>query len=377
MAAGIVFKRIVSAMSNYADCDVFCPSIDEHIKPLASGLTCPSFKRYYYRIERWSNNHLGIGLSEVIWAKKAIRIIQSEQKKHAYDAILSFVYASNMAPLIIGREISAKLNLPWVVYTVDALPTPLVWNPNEGYYNKRLKFIQRYLGKSDALYAANPMMLRYIKNCLNNYVGLSGVVLTPCDESVVPEITPKTNKEIVFLYAGQIYPLRNIQSLFKGFELFLQQSINSKLIIVGSNKKEDFIGFEHLINKGRIERYGFTKNIIDFYQKADILIDVNADVENDVFLSSKVCNYLSYNKPIVVLSEDGAPVREMMSGYETIIHCHHVPNEISSALRLAVKTINYDFGERRALRQSFVPDAVAKCFCEQLGSLMESRKRSQ
>lgn len=29
LAAGMVFKRIITAMQNYADCDLICPNVDD------------------------------------------------------------------------------------------------------------------------------------------------------------------------------------------------------------------------------------------------------------------------------------------------------------------------------------------------------------
>lgn len=374
LAAGIVFKRIVTAMNKYADCDVLCPTIDDNTKQQVRSLPCSDFHRFHYRIERWSGVNLGIRLSEVCWAEKTYRSSLSKVREGNYDAILSFIYASNLSPLILGRKLSTKIGLPWIVYTVDAIPLPLSWNPNEKQRNKSLRIIRKYVGESDALFAANPRMLSYEMECLKNYRGASGVVLTPSENTTVSKAIRQEETDVVFLYAGQIYNIRRIGALLSGFRSLLHYHSKAKLVFVGNSQDEDYIGFEDLFNKGRVERYGFTKEIEPFYQNADVLLDINGDVENDVFLSSKICNYLSYSKPIVAISRDGSPVREMMSGYKTIVHCHHDQEEICDALKEAISVLHTDFSEREYLRRQFSPGTVAEYFCKNLSQIIDGKK---
>ena len=370
LAAGIVFKRIVNAMADIAECEIICPKIDVEIKQQHKIIPCPSFKRYHPVVEQWVYNHFGIRLSEYFFGRTLYKIVASTTKHDSYDAVISFLYGSNLAPLFFRKSISSKLKLPWAVYTVDAIPAPLAWEPNEKHRKKLLRIIRKYLTEADAVFAANMKMLNYELDCLTYFKGLSGVVLTPCDNVEKTDVDNKSSPVVTFLYAGQIYNIRRIGSLLKGFEMFIEKKPNAKLIFVGSNKIEDFAGFEHLIANGSIERHGFTKNINAFYNKADILIDISGDVENDVFLSSKVCNYLTYNKPIIAISRDGSPVREMMSGCETIIHCHHDCVEILSALEKSVNVVSVDYRERDGLKKMFEAEEVAKGFCYDLEKMI-------
>lgn len=375
LAAGIVFKRIVSAMSAYAKCEVVCPDVDEKIISEVDVLPCPCFKRYHHKIENWSFHHYGLRLSEYLWGNKASVKLYSLIKRNDYDAIISMVYGSNLAPLILGKRLSTKMKLPWAIYTVDAIPTPLTYLPDKELNKKIKQIVRKYCEPADALFAANPNMLKYELDCLEGFNGVSDVVLTPCDFSNYPINKKNNNREIVFLYAGGLYGPRRLAELLKGFELLLKTMPNAKLVFVGDSNISQFKGFEYLLESGAIEKHMFTKEIEYFYERADVLIDLNADVESDVFLSSKVCNYLSYNKPIVSISQDGSPVRKLMSGCETIIHSHHDYREIAEALGKATKMINADFSERSVLRKKFTPNEVAMGFCKGLELMVNNNRK--
>lgn len=371
LAAGIVFRRLVMAMTEYADCHVICPRTDDDVYDRCAVLPCPKYKRLPVRIERSLYNLLGYKLTDYAWSNIVFRKLRKAIRKEKYDAVLSFVYGGNDSPMVLGRRIAIANRLPWGIYSVDAIPTPLSWSLNESFRNKRIKILNKYIPKADAYFASNPIMLDYELSLFPDFKGISNYVLTPCDFSrdVCNESSPHSS--LVFLFAGDLYGPRKVSSLLKGFELFSIGNKDAKLVFVGNNSLDHFKNYEHLLENGLVERFGFTKNISEFYNRADVLIDLNADVENDVFLSSKVCNYLSYNKPIIAISNDGSPVRALMNGVPSIIHTHHNYYEIEQALFKAKEMAGSVISDRHFLKQSFSPRQVAYSFCMELEKLTE------
>lgn len=377
LAAGIVFRRLVMAMSEYVDCHIICPRIDESACNSITVLTCPKYNRLPNRLETSLYNLLGYKLTDYIWSNKVYGKLKKTTRKEKYDAVLSFVYGGNDSPLILGKRIADENKLPWGIYSVDAIPAPLSWSKNEKFRCKRISFLNKFISQADAYFASNPIMLEYELSLFASFKGISGYVLTPCDFDYTPCKESKTHTEIVFLYAGDLYGPRRVSSLLKGFELFSQSNKGSKLVFVGNNAPSHFNGFEHLLESGQVERHGFTKNIKDFYDRADVLIDLNADIENDVFLSSKVCNYLSYNKPIIAISEEGSPVRALMGGIVSIIHSHHNPEEICEALEQSSLMVGNPVSDREKLKNKFMPQEVAKHFCSDLEKVINIRQRRE
>lgn len=375
LAAGIVFWRLLKAMAEYVDCELVSPCV---MPEKINGLVAHKQYKYFrlpYRIEQHLYKRKGYYLTDNLWAKVTYKSIIKHIRKNSYDGVLSFVYGGNYAPLILGNIISEDIKTPWIVYSVDAIPTPISWTKDLQLRAKLLNYLECYIKRADAFFSSNLSMLRYEKNTFRRLDGYLGVVLTPSGENSNKKNLNENHKTITFLYAGYLYGPRKVGLLLRAFERFQKEKPNAKLIFVGNHSKDHFSGFEHLIKEGVVECYGFTKDIEPFYQMADVLIDLNADIINDVFLSSKVCNYLSYEKPILVISQDGSPVREIMSGCDSIIHTHHDEEEIYESLRKVSKCIGEHISDREELLQLFKPKNIAEKFLkEMLFSILEKNE---
>ena len=373
-AAGIVFKRLALSMQKHLACDFICPRTDEEARRIARFLPCTLYRRLHYKIERIPYRLQGYKLTDVIWSRINLRRILKYVRRNDYDAVISFVHADSSAPLILGDAIKKKTGLPWIVYSVDAIPTPVEWSNDLKLRERSLKHLRGHILKADAFFSANPVMLEYEKRVFPDFSGKTGVVLTPTGSPDIKPSVGNKNGQTTFLYAGFIQGPRKIDSLLAAFEKFLEKEPSARLVFVGNWKEYHFEGFSQLISSGAVERHSFTKDIESFYRRADVLVDLNANVENDVFLSSKVCNYLSYPKPILAISQDGSPVRAMMSGYNSIIHSHCNSEEIFKAMEAASAYARHYQDDRQDLRRSFLPDVVAESFCKDIESVLEGLK---
>ena len=371
-AAGIVYKRLIHAMQKYKEYDVLCPSVDDYARQSFNILPCKQYKRLHYRLSTLFFNGLDYILMDKLWTHINKRNVLNLFDENHYDSIISFVYGGNTAPLILGNIIKNRLNLPWVVYSVDALPTPISWTNNFKQFNGLYKHLERYILSADALYWANPIMKEYEEKLFEKYNGKYGIVLTPGEDRVENNLDHIKENSPIFLYAGQIYGPRKIDALLSGFDKYLKVEPNAKLIFVGHCGENNFTHFYRLVLDRHIEIYPFSNDVEYYYQRADILIDINADVENDVFLSSKICNYLSYDKPILTISQEGSPVRNMMSGYNTIVHCHHDDNEVLVAMQQAVYCMRHYKDDREDLRLRFSALSIAKEFCDDIDKIIDN-----
>lgn len=371
LAAGIVFKRIISAMANYADCNVICPNMDEQANQLVNHLSCPPYKQMDLRLERRLRKLLGYNITEILWSRRTFKITRRLIKEGDYDAIISFAHGSNYASIILGKMLSEYVSKPWIVYSVDALPAPDFWGNNTIVREQKIKQIRRLLNQADALFMANPKMLKYELDVLGTFRGFSGVALTPCQLDYKESKNDLSqNKCVSFLYAGELYGPRNVESLIEGYRFFIKKHDESKLIFVGRDVQSLLSKYNDLIDSGRMECYEFTKELSTYYDRADVLLDINADIENDVFLSSKVCNYLSFDKPILTISQEGSPVRFLMSGVESIVHSHHKAEEICSAMQRAVALKGKHINDREELKRTFSPNEVAYKFNKEIEAIL-------
>ena len=97
------------------------------------------------------------------------------------------------------------------------------------------------------------------------------------------------------------------------------------------------------------------------------MIDVNANFDNDVFLSSKVFSYLPYNRLIISESGNGSPVRSMFKTSQAILHVHHRAEEFNNAMESCINNIgSIDYSEREEYLKRMDINAATDTFINQI-----------
>ncbi|AZA75233.1 glycosyltransferase family protein [Chryseobacterium indoltheticum] len=344
-APGIVFERLLFGLSSCHDVDLivsdYAPSIDlSNIKkiikitnPILSGKLLKIFMIIFK-----------VNPINFIWALRAKRRILKEREK--YDLVLGLVSFGHYEGLIAGSVISKLLKTKLAVYTVDAIPAPTSWMPEDLFYIALKKMIKKYLSKADALFSSNREMLNYQINIVSSKKKIfSGVIFTPAFGSfqVLP-VKSNTDKNI-FLYTGGIYGARNPEYLLEGFNKLLKKYPESQLIFVGSSLPNKTLNkfSEEVIDK--ILFLPFTVDLVPYYSMATALLDIDSDVENDIFLSSKIMNYLMVDR--IIISETGfnSPSRHLFKNIDSILQCSHNQDAICDAMEKAIlikNNVNYE-----------------------------------
>ena len=363
-APGVVYGKLLKHLAENFEITLICPDAERVSDSRIKKIEVPPYKRLRYKIETFFNRHLGCNIIDDIWARRTSKTLICGSIKNS-DAILSFVSQGHFAPLYLGSKLAKCFNKKWFVYSVDAIPTPLAWNPDKECHRKMSSVLDRLISKADAFFSANPIMLKYELDVLKTFSGYGGVVLTPYDsQSVSNDITPRDG--CTFLYTGNVYGARKITTLLAAFKRFHAQQPDSKLIFVGKGFEEARRDYADLVNDSSIEIHGFTNDLTPFYAKSDVLIDIAADVPNDVFLSSKIANYLPYNKPIVAISGENSPARILLGGCDSILHCYHNDQEILDAMIKSDEKKGTEINDRVALLEKFSIENVAMKFADEI-----------
>ncbi|WP_172917229.1 hypothetical protein [Capnocytophaga canis] len=152
----------------------------------------------------------------------------------------------------------------------------------------------------------------------------------PLEKSVLELKNRGGREKINLAYTGSLYGNRNPNKLFEylqsqkkdNFTLYLIGAVrnmyyeNGRLGKIGEQLKnkelaslERTIGDFGLSEKVRVLPFMKKRELNDFITKnIDILINIDACAETNLFLSSKVVDYLQYNLPILNVSTKGASV---------------------------------------------------------------------
>ena len=284
--------------------------------------------------------------------------------------IITFLSNEHYKSLILGHFLAKKYSKKWIVYSVDAIPAPLNWTKDKCYRNRTITFINKYLKDCDAFFSSNPQMLKYQIDVLGINKEYVGVVYTPirCDK-VIKNSDNEINN-VTILYTGSIYGPRKVESVLEGFRLLLNDIPNAKLIFVGCRNVKCFKQYIDLINRNSIEIHGYTNKLDEFYKKASILLDINAYFENDVFLSSKIINYLPIIKPIVSVTGLNSPTRLTFTKDNTIIHCSHDKEAIYESFKRAITIINDNGNSRYIYLEKFSKRQVIVDFVDIVNKLI-------
>jgi hypothetical protein len=96
------------------------------------------------------------------------------------------------------------------------------------------------------------------------------------------------------------------------FLALLDIVIDARLIFVGSSiNLSDYSIPENKYNNFKV--VDWTDIPEKYIEESDILLDYNANIENDVFISSKLTKYIGYNRKILVLSGDNSAPKQFIA----------------------------------------------------------------
>ena len=320
-APGKVFSAYIKRLAkDYQEIDII--SLDSNETISSEIIQMP---KVHPRLKKLSISCFGLDLFDYYYAYN----LQKKIQKKSYDIVITMMSAHNFLPLYVGAFLKGK-NIKWINYCVDAVPAPKGWGLSDSYSNSLIKMIRKYMAKADKIYFSNEVMLQYQLNLLNGYFkGDSGVLYT------LPDIEPltlpvKEKDEFTLLYTGGIYQARKVDQLLLAVEKLLNSGLNVKLNFVGTNPNSVDLNVVSSETRSHIEFFGYTRDLLPFYAEADLLIDIDADIENDVFISSKFFNYLMINRKILCITGKNSPVTRFVE--ESNVECVYITNHACSAI---------------------------------------------
>lgn len=360
-APGIVFERLVDGLSRFHEVDVLTADLDPNVN-LNSVKKIHEIKqtKIHPRIFKFIIALFGINPLDRLWAKRAIKKVNKENK---YNVIFSLISFHHYYPLLAGYFFSNKSKSKFAVYSVDAIPAPLGWSKDDTYFRQVRKLMSKYIPKTDVFFSANKQMLQYQMSFIKTQPSFKSDVIYNPNDGVIKQYEIVDNNKNIFLYTGGIYQVRKVDYILRAFEKFIHHFPNSKFIFVGSQLSESLLNSISLEARKAIEIHPFSRDLEPYYKNASALIDIDADLIDDVFLSSKIVNYLLINR--VIISETGlnSPSRHLFKGINSILQCNHNEEELYNAMKKSVLIKNaISFDDRSEVIELFSIDNILKTF---------------
>jgi glycosyltransferase involved in cell wall biosynthesis len=367
-APGIVFEKLILGLSKYHEVTVIstnAKSLNIKAKNIIT-LDVPKVqipnKLVKFLFKNFSKNFF-----DEFWAIN-IKTVLNRSKLKSFDFIFSLISNYQYGPIVAGNLLSKKYGLKHLVYSVDGIPAPIGWLQDEKLLKAKIKFIKKELSKVDGFFSANEKMLKYQLNFFTPKAGFfSNVLYNPTDENILSKVNVKKDSVVRFVYAGGIYGPRKVTHILKAFEEYVNENKNTSFEFVGTSLEESLLDSLNSETRERIKIHRFTQDLSEYFQSATALIDIDADLEGDIFLSSKIINYLPI--PRIIISETGSnsPSHVLFKNIPSIIQCGHNSDELLLAMRKVDDlSKSADYSDRKHVLAKFQIDNIVNSFNELL-----------
>lgn len=357
-SSGLVFDKLIREISKYHKIDLICANPKAGIE-YNSNVTLHHINFPKYIIKRLRKYYIALfhlDPLEIIWNIRVKKYYHQNLRDAKYDFVFGFMSSIHFAPLVASVTISKLAQIKCLIYSVDPLPQPLAWSKNKWIFGATKKYLMKYTSKISAFFAANNQMLGYTIKKLqipdNIY---TDCIYTPCYTSM-SNLAPPPATEHIFLYTGVMFGIRNPKYVLEAFKILLTEYFNSKLLFIGTNSSMtlDKYNFLDSQTKSKISILPFKEDLNSYYQQATALIDIDADTENDVYLSSKITNYINVDRIIISETGTNSPSKHLFKNIPSIIQCDHNSQQLYKAMKFAIKNkSSIQFNDRENVRKQF------------------------
>ncbi len=274
-----------------------------------------TFKIYFVKNEIKFKEKIELRLSKII-RYDFVDILYRINARLMANKILStwcpdIIYSRSnpISTVWVGTDIASKYNLPHIASFSDPIPSPFY---PKWIFDLRKKKIKMILKKLSAYSFICQEMLEWENSNCKIDKNTKGFILpNPINKKINIE---KSGQQVIS-FIGHFYGKRKAENLIKGFDFLLRKFPNAQLWIVGTDvsKISPFLESNNLRNHVKILPY--TNDVIQIMKESTVLVDVDFDCEKEknVYISSKLIEYLRTNLPIVLLTTPNSPAESLLS----------------------------------------------------------------
>lgn len=311
-AAGIIYKKFIDEMLKYENyqIDILTNQNNLILDKAKNIYIVPNQNELDERISKFFVMTLRYNTNAIFWLNKGKKFANNELVNN-YQWVISFVNGGAESVAHLGVYV-AKLNkCKHYIHMVDPIPPTKGWENYDLFRRNLLYGIKKPLQNCDIFSLSNEAMSEYQAKLLGltNYFTVHNPVYS--DKLIsVERVDCQKTFNYVFLGTMVTGP-RNPYKLFKAFENLMVKYPNSQLRMYGKHDRLDKSKIpQSIVDKVFIE--DFTSDILSVIQNTDCFIDMDADLPEDVFISSKLQMYLSYDRPILSITGLNSPTRVLL-----------------------------------------------------------------
>lgn len=262
----------------------------------------------------------------------------------------------------VAAKLGRKTGIKVIMHFTDPVPAPIEWDPNAGYRKRMVSTMNNILPYADLISFGNGAMRDYQQSLLS-YNFMSKTFISP---DPGPPISPyydskEKTPEIKLVHLGAIYGNRNPKPLYDAIEMLNNMGYKCSLDIYDNNRTNE-------VTPSFVRYVGRTKDIPSALLSADILINLDGDDATPVFISSKLKEYLYCSRPIVSITPDNSPTRQLVGHMSSVTCVSNNKDEIINAIIMyrEQEYVSDYYDDRLATIEAFKPKNIAKNIYQQM-----------
>ncbi len=374
-ASGVISQRVAEELLRRGhEIIVVCNEVNHLLKDNSGVhiISIPAFAsssnliaRVFHRLKRenW------IYFYNKIWVRKATSRSRQIVKDFKPDVV--YCRTSPEDACYVGYNLQKELSIPVLQHFSDPIPAPLEYLPLSRKRRKVISHIRKVLKEASLVSYGNAHMQRYVEKEIGIELKSKAFVSPDMASGGQLLFTKNINSNVVITYLGNIYGGRNPVPLFKAIEQLNSTGCSIELRLYSNVAPSILAAYPF------IKGMGYTSNIQDALTEANILVDIDGDDKEPVFISSKLKDYLLINRPILSITPEKSPSSEVLTGLKTVFISRNNSQQISASIGSIIKNnfCDNDYREREGLINYFSPPTVAKEIEKELSVLCERKQK--
>ncbi len=359
-ASGVISQRVTEELSRRGhEIIVVCNEVNPLLENKSGVhiISIPVFAsssnlitRIFYRLKREN----GFYLYNKIWVRKATS--RSRQIVREFKPDVVYCRTSPEDACYVGYNLQKALSIPVLQHFSDPIPAPLEYLPLSRKRRKVISHIRKVLKEATLISYGNAHMQRYVEKELGIELKSKAFVSPDMASSGQLFFSKKNNNSnIIITYLGNIYGGRNPKPLFDAIEKLNSAGCSLELRLYSNITPSLLTAYSF------IKGMGYTNNIREALAEADILVDLDGDDKEPVFISSKLKDYLLINRPILSITPEKSPSSDVLTGLKTVLISRNNSQQISAGIGKLINNsyCDNDYMEREGLIKYFSPQTVA------------------
>jgi hypothetical protein len=370
-AAGNQNKRLIDSIcSKKIDYKVICRysgiNNSENIKKI-NAPKCKLLNRFLYTLLPGLSGVTS--LDELLWIVKVVLSLRKQTKSYKYIHIV----ASPFFIQCIGQFFKKYNRIKWIVQLLDPIKDNSYIKPSKIGLFCLKKIEQLSVKNADFILFNNDRLLNKFVLRYPKYKSKFRLLLLITDNIIVSD--SQKNEKITIFHGGSLYGLRKIDFLITALNRL--KIITHKMNLIEFHFLGNFSQHDRdLVIQNNLENIVIFHNYVPFEQlnillsKADALLIIDALESKGIFTPSKLCEYFSFQKPIIAITSKESVTSDFLS--ETGHLCFDVGEEDLLAIELNHLINDRGYFDNKFDKQLFekhLPTRIAEKYLELIAEI--------